>query len=383
MNICDFKAGKYQQQYEYKSFLPEQINHAWAISDGEVQRLLSDADRVLGELSAFSQLIPNVDYFIRMHITKEATQSSRIEGTRTNMEEALLDESDIEPEKKDDWEEVQNYIKAINSAIEQLKTLPLSNRLLRDTHKVLMQGVRGETKQPGEFRTSQNWIGVSLKNAVFVPPHQDEVTGLMSDLEKFLHNEELQIPHLIKIGIAHYQFETIHPFLDGNGRLGRLMIALYLASFGLLSKPALYLSDYFERNKTEYVDRLMAVRESNQMRQWLIFFLHGVKETAENSIQVFKDILALKEKIEREVLPHFTTRRQRNAQTLMQYLYRNPIANINMVAVLLDVKPNTASMLVNDFVKHGILSELTGKQRNRIFWFKDYVVAFNRQLTGQ
>lgn len=382
MNICDFKAGKYQQQYEYKSFLPEQINHAWAI-DGEVQRLLSDADRVLGELSAFSQLIPNVDYFIRMHITKEATQSSRIEGTRTNMEEALLDESDIEPEKKDDWEEVQNYIKAINSAIEQLKTLPLSNRLLRDTHKVLMQGVRGETKQPGEFRTSQNWIGVSLKNAVFVPPHQDEVTGLMSDLEKFLHNEELQIPHLIKIGIAHYQFETIHPFLDGNGRLGRLMIALYLASFGLLSKPALYLSDYFERNKTEYVDRLMAVRESNQMRQWLIFFLHGVRETAENSIQVFKDILALKEKIEREVLPHFTTRRQKNAQTLMQYLYRNPIANINMVAVLLDVKPNTASMLVNDFVKHGILSELTGKQRNRIFWFKDYVVAFNRQLTGQ
>lgn len=383
MNICDFKAGKYQQQYEYKSFLPEQINHAWAISDGEVQRLLSDADRVLGELSAFSQLIPNVDYFIRMHITKEATQSSRIEGTRTNMEEALLDESDIEPEKKDDWEEVQNYIKAINSAIEQLKTLPLSNRLLRDTHKVLMQGVRGETKQPGEFRTSQNWIGVSLKNAVFVPPHQDEVTGLMSDLEKFLHNEELQIPHLIKIGIAHYQFETIHPFLDGNGRLGRLMIALYLASFGLLSKPALYLSDYFERNKTEYVDRLMAVRESNQMRQWLIFFLHGVRETAENSIQVFKDILALKEKIEREVLPHFTTRRQRNAQTLMQYLYRNPITNINRVAVLLDVKPNTASMLVNDFVKHGILRELTGKQRNRIFWFKDYVVAFNRQLTGQ
>lgn len=383
MNICDFKAGKYQQQYEYKSFLPEQINHAWAISDGEVQRLLSDADRVLGELSAFSQLIPNVDYFIRMHITKEATQSSRIEGTRTNMEEALLDESDIEPQKKDDWEEVQNYIKAINSAIEQLKTLPLSNRLLRDTHKVLMQGVRGETKQPGEFRTSQNWIGVSLKNAVFVPPHQDEVIGLMSDLEKFLHNEELQIPHLIKIGIAHYQFETIHPFLDGNGRLGRLMIALYLASFGLLSKPALYLSDYFERNKTEYVDRLMAVRESNQMRQWLIFFLHGVKETAENSIQVFKDILALKEKIEREVLPHFTTRRQKNAQTLMQYLYRNPIANINMVAVLLDVKPNTASMLVNDFVKHGILSELTGKQRNRIFWFKDYVVAFNRQFAGQ
>jgi len=378
MDIRDFKAGKYKQQYEYQSFLPEPVNHAWETGDGEIQRLLSDADRVLGELNAFSQLVPNVDYFIRMHITKEATQSSRIEGTRTNMEEALLGESDIEPEKKDDWEEVQNYIKAINSAIEQLKTLPLSNRLLRDTHKILMQGVRGETKQPGNFRSSQNWIGVSLKNAVFIPPHQDEVAELMSDLEKFIHNEELQIPHLVKIGIAHYQFETIHPFLDGNGRLGRLMIALYLADFGLLSKPALYLSDYFERNKTEYIDRLMAVRQSNQMKQWLIFFLHGVKETAESSIQVFKEVIALKEKIEREELPHFTTRRQENAQTLMQYLYRNPAVNISMVANLLGVKTNTASMLVNDFIKRGILYELTGKQRNRIFFFKKYVTIFNQ-----
>jgi len=383
MEIRSFKAGKYQQQYEYQSFLPEKVNHAWEISDGEMQRLLSDADRALGELNAFSQLVPNVDYFIRMHITKEATQSSRIEGTRTNMEEALLDESDIEPEKKDDWDEVQNYIKAINSAIEQLETLPLSNRLLRDTHKVLMQGVRGETKQPGEFRNSQNWIGVSLKNAVFVPPHQDNVAELMSDLEKFIHNEALQIPHLIKIGIAHYQFETIHPFLDGNGRLGRLMIALYLASFGLLSKPALYLSDYFERNKTEYIDRLMAVRQSDQMQQWLVFFLYGVKETAESSIQVFKEVIALKERIEREDLPHFTTRRQENAQTLMQYLYRNPAVNISMVANLLGVKTNTASMLVNDFVKHGILNELTGKRRNRIFWFKEYLMIFNRQFNNE
>lgn len=378
MDIRDFKSGEYQQQYEYKSFLPEKINHDWGIADGEVQRLLSDADRALGELNAFSQLVPNVDFFIRMHITKEATQSSRIEGTRTNMEEALLDESDIEPEKKDDWEEVQNYIRAINSAIDQLQTLPLSNRLLRDTHKILMQGVRGETKQPGEFRNSQNWIGVSLKNAVFVPPHQDEVAELMSDLERFIHNDELQIPHLIKVAIAHYQFETIHPFLDGNGRLGRLMIALYFADFDLLQKPALYLSDYFERNKSEYIDRLMAVRASNQMQQWLVFFLYGVKETAENSIQVFKDIIVLKEKIEREVLPHFTTRRQENAQTLIQYLYQNPVVNIKMVAGLLDIKTNTASMLVTDFVKHGVLQDLTGKRRNRIFFFKEYVTIFDQ-----
>jgi len=379
MNINDYVAGGYRQQYQYKSFVPELINHTWEIADSEVQRLLSDADRAMGELNAFSQLVPDVDFFIRMHITKEATQSSRIEGTRTNMEEALLEVQDIEPEKRDDWQEVQNYIRAINAAIEQLATLPLSNRLLRDTHRILMQGVRGEHKQPGEFRASQNWIGVSLKNAVFIPPHQDDVPALMSDLEKFLHNEELQVPHLIKIAIAHYQFETIHPFLDGNGRLGRLMIALYLASFGLLHKPALYLSDYFERHKTEYVDRLMAVHEANKLKDWLVFFLYGVRETAESSIQVFKDILALKERLDREVLPHFSTRRQENAQTLMRHLYQSPLVNIKMVANLLSINMNTAAALVNDFVKHGVLAELTGKRRNRTFWFVEYIAIFSDQ----
>ena len=383
MNIIDFTSGALKQQYEYKSFSPEFINHAWEIADGEIQQLLSDADRALGELNAFSQLVPDVDFFIRMHITKEATQSSRIEGTRTNMEEALLDESDIEPEKKDDWVEVQNYVKAINEAIGQLQTLPLSNRLLRDTHRVLMEGVRGETKQPGEFRNSQNWIGMSLKNAVFIPPHQDEVDELMNDLEKFIHNDEIKVPHLIKIAIAHYQFETIHPFLDGNGRLGRLMVALYLASFGLLHKPALYLSDYFERNKTEYADRLMAVREANKMKEWLVFFLYGVRETAESSIQVFKDIIALKEKLEREILPHFSTRRQKNAQNLMRHLYQTPIINIKAVANQLDLKTNTASALVNDFVKHGVIHELTGKRRNRTYVFREYLMIFKRQIVGQ
>jgi len=376
MDITDYKAGNYVDQYEYKSFTPARIDHEWLIADSEIQQLLSEADRALGELNAFSQLVPNVDFFIKMHITKEATQSSRIEGTRTNMEEALLDEENIEPEKRDDWEEVQNYIKAINHAIQELESLPLSNRLLKNTHKVLLQGVRGETKQPGEFRTSQNWIGVSLKNAIFIPPHQDEVSDLMSDFEKFLHNDNLKIPHLIKVGIAHYQFETIHPFLDGNGRLGRLMIALYLANFGLLHKPALYLSDYFERNKTRYIDNLMAVREADKIKQWLIFFLYGVRETAESSIQVFKDILALKEKLEREVLPHFSTRRQKNAQNLIRYLYWAPMVTVKNVAELLNIKTNTAAALINDFVKQSVLYELTGKQRNRIFWFKDYVMIF-------
>jgi len=380
MKLQQYKSGEYVRQYEYQSFSPSYINHNWEIADGELQRLLSEADRALGELNAFSQLAPNVEFFIHIHITKEATQSSRIEGTRTNMEEALLDEQNIDPEKRDDWEEVQNYIRAINAAIARLEELPLSNRLLKETHKILMQGVRGESKLPGEFRSSQNWIGVSLNNAAFVPPHHEELNDLMSDLEKFIHNDTLQVPHLVKIAIAHYQFETIHPFLDGNGRLGRLMIALYLANFNLLHKPALYLSDYFERNKTEYIDRLMAVRDANQMKEWLVFFLFGVKETAENSIQVFKDIITLKERLEREVLPYFSTRRQENAQTLMKYLYKTPVLTIKQVAKLLSLQNNTASALINDFVKHGVLYEMTGKQRNRVFWFRDYIMIFNRRV---
>ncbi len=376
MNINEYDAGQFKQQYQYKSFTPSFVNHTWEFSDSELQHLLSDADRALGELNAFSQLVPDVDFFIRMHITKEATQSTRIEGTRTNMKEALLDKQDIDPEYRDDWEEVQNYIQAINAAIKQLETIPLSNRLLKNTHKILMQGVRGENKLPGEFRNSQNWIGVSLNNAVFVPPHQDEVSELMSDLEKFFHNHELHVPHLIKIAIAHYQFETIHPFLDGNGRLGRLMIALYFASFGLLDKPALYLSDYFEHHKTEYVDHLMSIRQGKPMKAWLIFFLYGVFETAKHSIQVFKEIIELKERLEREVLPHFSTRRQANAQALMKMLYQTPIVDIKTVAHTFELQINTASALINDFVKHGVLSEMTGKRRNRIFWFKEYVLLF-------
>lgn len=379
MNLSGYVAGQYKQQYQYKSFSPSFVNHSWEFSDSEIQNLLSEADRALGELNAFSQLVPDVDFFIRMHITKEATQSTRIEGTRTNMEEAFLEKQDIDPENRNDWEEVQNYIHAINTAIKQLEKLPLSNRLLKDTHKILMQGVRGETKLPGEFRNSQNWIGVSLNNAVFVPPHQDEVAELMSDLEKFFHNDQLHVPHLIKIAIAHYQFETIHPFLDGNGRLGRLMIALYFSSFGLLHKPALYLSDYFEQHKTEYVDHLMAVRQGRPMKVWLIFFLYGVCETAKNSIQVFKDIIELKERLGREVLPHFSTRRQGNAQALIKMLYQNPLIDIKTIAHVFELQINTATALVNDFVKYGVLSELTGKRRNRIFWFKEYVLIFNQK----
>lgn len=379
MNIDDYFAGEYEPQYEYQSFLPTTVHHPWIIADAKLQTLLGQADRILGELNAFSQLVPDIDFFIRTYVAKEATQSSKIEGTQTNIEDAFKDEADLSPEKRDDWTEVQNYIRAINFAIDSLERLPFSNRLLRDTHAVLLSGVRGTHKMPGEFRVSQNWIGVNLKNAVFVPPHQSHVVALMSDLELFLHDEQMSVPPLIKIAIAHYQFETIHPFLDGNGRLGRLMISLFLASEKLLVKPSLYLSDYFERNKTAYVDHLMAVRQGHHLREWIVFFLHGIKETAEHAIGVFKEILLIKERIEREVLPRFSHRRQENAQKLIRHLYQRPVVDVKQIAELLDTTPNTAGTLVDDLMKHGVLVELTGQQRNRMFVFYDYLVLFGKK----
>lgn len=378
MNISEFKSGTYEQQYEYRSFLPSAINREWTLSDPQILTLLEEANRLLGELNAFSQLTPDVDFFIRMHITKEATTSSRIEGTQTNIEEALVAKRDLDPEKRNDWQEVQNYIQAVNFAIKQLSHMPLSNRLLRETHAVLLYGVRGKHEQPGEFRASQNWIGVSLQHAAFVPPHHQQVPDLMSDLGKFMHNDQIHVPHLLKIALIHYQFETIHPFLDGNGRLGRLLIVLYLVNFDLLHKPALYLSDFFERHKGEYYDQLMAVRATHKLEPWLRFFLLGMRETAALSIQVFKDILALKERIEREKMPTFHARRQANAQALMQFLYQTPMVSIKAVADLTKAQTNTAAALIDDFVKLGILKEFTGQKRNRLFIFKDYVRLFNR-----
>ncbi|MDQ6972510.1 MAG: Fic family protein [Mariprofundaceae bacterium] len=338
--------------------------------------VLDEANRLVGELNAYSQLLPNVDFFIQMHITKEATTSSRIEGTQTNMEDALIDVQDIDPEKRSDWQEVQNYIKAMNQAIAELEKLPLSNRLLKETHRALMMGVRGKDKQPEEFRSSQNWIGSSLKHATFVPPHHERLPDLMGDMEKFIHNDVHGLPHLIKIAMAHYQFETIHPFLDGNGRLGRLMITLYLVSFNLLSKPSLYLSDFFERHKGEYYDHLMAVRTTNNMRAWVLFFLAGVQETATNSIQVFKDIFILKEQIEREKLPRLHLRKQENAAKLMLQLYKRPIVTINLASDLLGIGHNTAAALISDFEKMGILKEVSGSRRNRLYVFEPYVKLF-------
>ena len=246
MDIKDFKAGSYKQGYEYYYFLPEKINHTFVWTDKNINELLEKASLKLGELNSYSRFIPDTDIFIIMHIFKEAVVSSCIEGTQTNIKEALIQENEIEPEKRNDWKEVNNYVDAMNTAIKELKTLPLSNRLIKNTHKILLSRGRGKHKNPGEFRTSQNWIGgTSIKDAVFIPPAHDKLSELFSDLELFLHNTKIKVPHLIKIAIAHYQFETIHPFLDGNGRIGRLLITLYLVSNHILDKPLLYLSDFF------------------------------------------------------------------------------------------------------------------------------------------
>ena len=378
MNIADFHAGQYEKRYEYQAFLPELVCREWVISDPELSDLLGRADRALGELNAFSQLVPDIDFFIRMHVAKEATQSSRIEGTQTNIEDAFKDAGDLSPEQRDDWAEVQCYIRAINTAIEALESLPLSSRLLCQTHAVLMAGVRGAHKQPGEFRVSQNWIGVSLKNATFVPPHHEHVPALMSDLEQLLHEDSFFVHPLVRIALAHYQFETIHPFLDGNGRLGRLMISLYLAAQGLLHKPALYLSDYFERNKTAYIDHLMAVRQGNHLREWLVFFLYGVEQTARESAAVFRAVLKLKQRIESDVLPRLSRRRQDNAQMLMRQLYAQPVVDVKWATSTTGASVNTASALIADLVTFGVLVEMTGQRRNRLFLFQEYLDIFKQ-----
>ena len=375
MDIKDFQAGTWRQRYQYKSFYPQKINHEWIISDPEVNALLAEANRKLGELNAFGQLVPDVDFFIRMHVTKEATTSSSIEGTQTTIEEALVKEEDVDPERRDDWLEVRNYVQAMNGALMQLERLPLSNRLLRQTHKLLLSSGRGKSKQPGEFRSSQNWIGPALKGAVFVPPTHEEVPDLMSDLELFLHNEKLLVPHLIKIAIAHYQFETVHPFLDGNGRLGRLMITLYLVSTKLLEKPTLYLSAYFEKHRRFYYDYLTAARTKNDLTEWIKFMLSGVIETSQSSIETFREILALRERIERHVITQLGKRVPR-AQQLVEQLYTQPFMTAADVQRMLNVSPATANALIAEFVRLGILRERTGFKRNRIYAFDEYLAIF-------
>lgn len=371
----NFKAGTYITQGTYKSFQPEKINRQWNFENIELLNLLSQADRQLGRLDMYSEYIPNIDLFISMHVLKEATQSSKIEGTKTNIEEALLNREDVKEEKRDDWEEVQNYISALQLAVDNLRKLPFSSRLIKKAHQTLLKGVRGEHKLPGEFRNSQNWIGgASISDAIFIPPIHNAVNEYMADLEKFAHNDENNIPILLKIALIHYQFETIHPFLDGNGRVGRLMITLYLVEKDILKKPILYLSDFFERNRTLYYDNLTLVREKNNLIQWFKFFLVGIIETAKSGIDTFDSILKLQQ--ETDIKLQSLGRRYKNAQLIINSLFQHPVMDAQKVKEVTQLSMPSVYKMIEEMEKLDIIEEITGGKREKLYLFGEYTKLF-------
>jgi Fic family protein len=376
MLIEDFQPGAQRKQFHYKSFQPSPVNTTWSWNSPEVHTLLSDANRHLGELNGLSLIVPNVDLFIEMHVVKEAQTSSRIEGTQTEMVEALEEDPDeVDPEKRDDWQEVRNYVNAMNQALERLKTLPLSNRLLCEAHMTLLHGVRGEGKTPGEFRRSQNWIGgSSLADAVFIPPAHEDVPELMSDLEAFWHNENIHVPELIRIAISHYQFETIHPFLDGNGRIGRLLIGLYLVSTGLLRNPCLYISAHLEKHRAAYYDALMAVRTRGDLLHWIKFFLSAINETAKKGVQTFQAIHQLRQRAENQV--RVLGSRAAKAQNALEAFYKKPVLTSTYLAKSLGFSQPTADRILADLLKVGLIQEMTGRRRHRVFCFEEYLALF-------
>jgi len=376
MYIETFKAGRLEKGLSYRYFVPELINRQWEWKAPQLSTLLEKASISLGELNSFARLVPNIDLFIQLHVTKEAVISSRIEGTRTNIDEALMPEEEISPARRNDWLEVRNYSEAMKNAIKELEQLPLSSRLLCKAHERLLSGVRGEHKMPGEFRRSQNWIGgASLNDAIFIPPAHIYINELMGDLDNFLHNESIHVPALMRIGIAHYQFETIHPFLDGNGRIGRLLITLYLVSQKILHQPLLYLSAFFEKNRTLYYDNLTRVHEKNDLIHWLKYFLTGVDETARQASKTLSEILKLKEQLENR-LHERAGRRTPSALVLLTHLFKEPIISVKQAEGICDLSKKAANDLVSLFVKQGILKEISGKTRYRLFLFATYLELF-------
>jgi Fic family protein len=373
--MLKFQAGKRANQGYYKAFVPNPVHRKWEISDPEIIHLLSKADLEVGRLDAYSGYV-NIDLFVSMHLTKEAVESNRIEGTKTEFAEAFMHQEELPDDRRQDWEEVINYIAAMKHSIARLSELPISSRLIREAHGILLAGVRGQHKLPGEFRSSQNWIGgASISDAVFVPPPASDLGRLLSDLEYFANDQEHPLPDLLRAAIMHYQFETIHPFLDGNGRVGRLLITLYLISTGTLRSPVLYLSDFFERNRRLYYDNLSGVHTNNDLRQWLRFFLVGVAETARDGIRTFDGILRLSKEVDGKLV--MMGRRAVDAHILLQALYVRPVITISEAATLIGKSMNTSSRLIQTLQEVGILQERPTRGKEKLFEFGEYLALFS------
>ena len=356
----------------YKSFKPSPLPPNPPLEmDEYLLILLVDANRKLAQLDAASQLIPNIDLFSSMYVRKEALMSSQIEGSQCTLEDILDPQLDVKANA--DVGEVINYIKAADFALERLKTQQICNRLLCETHAVLMEGVRGQEKNPGEFRRSQNWIGPagsSLKTARYIPPNAEDMENAMSELEKYINESDKYDP-LIQAALIHYQFETIHPFSDGNGRIGRLLILLYLMEKKLISEPVIYLSYFLKVNKIEYYDRIREVRRNGNYEQWIAFFLEAVSSAAKDALESIGKLSALREK-NIAGLPK-SSKRKDNVRALFDYLEQHPIIEIKQTAAALDVSYNTVSSAVKKLMMLGILKETTNAARNRVFTYEEYL----------
>ncbi|HEY9201256.1 MAG TPA: Fic family protein [Gammaproteobacteria bacterium] len=363
----------------HQAFIPNPLPPEPALEiDGEMQALLSRADRALGRLDGSIRTLPNPDLFIFMYVRKEAVLSSQIEGTQSSLNDILEVEADIfDSERPSDVDEVLNYVRAMNYGLERLENLPLSNRLIREIHNVLLSGVRGGNAQPGEWRKIQNWIGpqgCTLKEASFVPPPPQQLEEILGQFENFLHDESL--PALLQIGIAHAQFETIHPFLDGNGRVGRLLIAFMLYQKRILETPVLYISHYFKKYRQQYYEQLQSVRENGSWESWLKFFLQGIYEVSQEATETSRKIVDLREEHRMLIAEHFG-RVAGNATQVLETLYQRPYIKVQDIQKLTKVSYPAANQLMNKFVEHGLLTEVTGQARNRQFRYGPYIDLFS------
>ena len=373
-----YKSGSYRNQGDFYSFIPSAINTDWTWETPKINSLLNRASSELGGLNTFAELVPDIDTYIMMHIQVEANKSNRIEGTNTTIEEDMMPIEDINPEHRDDAMEVGNYINALNYGIERIQKddFPFTTRLLREIHKILLVGVRGEHKTPGELRTSQNFIGGSMpSNAKYVPPAVPDMQEALSDFDKFMNREDDDLPVLIRLAMMHYQFETIQPFLDGNGRIGRIMIPLYLLSKKELAKPCFYISYYFEEHRQEYYEALQNVREKNDMVSWICFFLKASIETAQTAKQKFR--LAV-DQVNR--YKEYLMNKRTGADSLravIRAMYSRPVASVNQLMELTGLSFATVNIAVKTLTADHILQELTGNRRNRIFVLTDYLKVFS------